>query len=79
MSNPNKCQNGRRTPFPTADFFDKYFDEMSEAKAGKSGSIIPNPANLECKDLQEYLKSRQQDVLEKLQLSHNLPQIYKVN
>lgn len=39
---------------------------MSENKALKStSSILAKPTNLECKDLQAYLKSRPPDVLEK--------------
>lgn len=44
---------------------------MSEAKSSKSGGI-PKPANIECKNLQEYLKSRPPEVLEKL---YNYPAI----
>lgn len=44
---------------------------MSEAKSSKSGGI-PKPANIECKNLQEYLKSRPSEVLEKL---YNYPAI----
>lgn len=41
---------------------------MSDNKTTKSSSIsiLAKPSNLECKDLQEYLKSRPPDVLEKL-------------
>lgn len=44
---------------------------MSEAKSSKS-SGIPKPANIECKDLEEYLKSRPPEVLERL---YNFPAI----
>ncbi|XP_055531849.1 general transcription factor IIH subunit 4 [Wyeomyia smithii] len=46
---------------------------MSEAKYSKgSASLITKPANLECKNLEEYLKSRPPDALEKL---YNYPAI----
>uniref|UniRef100_A0A4Y0BGE2 General transcription factor IIH subunit 4 n=1 Tax=Anopheles funestus TaxID=62324 RepID=A0A4Y0BGE2_ANOFN len=54
---------------------------MSEVKSsqsnsgtskGTSSSLITKPANLECKDLEEYLKSRPPEVLEKL---YNYPAI----
>lgn len=37
---------------------------MSEAKTSKP--VIPKPENLECKDLQEYLRTRPTEILEKL-------------
>lgn len=44
------------------------------AKGSKStaSSLITKPANLECKNLEEYLKSRPPDALEKL---YNYPAI----
>lgn len=46
----------------------------TEAKSSKSttSSLISKPANLECKNLEEYLKSRPPDALEKL---YNYPAI----
>lgn len=44
---------------------------MTEAKSSKSSGIA-KPANIECKDLQEYLKSRAPDILDKL---YNYPAI----
>lgn len=41
---------------------------MSENKSQKQAStsaVIQKPSNLECKDLQEYLKSRPPEILEK--------------
>ncbi|XP_055902710.1 general transcription factor IIH subunit 4 [Eupeodes corollae] len=45
---------------------------MSESKSGKTGCLIPKPENLECKNLQDYLRTRSHDVLEKL---YNYPTI----
>lgn len=45
---------------------------MSDAKSSKTTSIIAKPTNLECKNLQDYLKSRPPEVLEKL---YNYPAI----
>lgn len=43
-----------------------------EAKVNNKGSEIAKPANLECIDLQEYLKSKPQNVIESL---YNYPSI----
>ncbi|XP_058128708.1 general transcription factor IIH subunit 4 [Anopheles ziemanni] len=45
---------------------------MSKSSSSSSSSLITKPANLECKDLEEYLKSRPPEVLEKL---YNYPAI----
>ncbi|XP_067643795.1 general transcription factor IIH subunit 4 [Eurosta solidaginis] len=51
---------------------------MSEAKSGRSGpttstyALIPKPANLQCMDLQQYLRTRTPETLEKL---YNYPTI----
>lgn len=45
---------------------------MSESKSSKINSLIPKPANLECKNLQDYLRTRTHDVLDKL---YNYPTI----
>lgn len=38
-------------------------NKMSEGKTSKP--VIPKPENLECKDLQEYLRTRPTEILEK--------------
>lgn len=40
--------------------------DRDAAKASASRPFLQKPANLECKDLHEYLKSRPTDVLERL-------------
>lgn len=51
---------------------------MSDTKGSRSGpttstfALIPKPANLQCMDLQEYLRTRTAETLEKL---YNYPTI----
>lgn len=47
-------------------------DKESKTAAKTTSSILQKPANLECKDLNEYLKSQPPDVMERL---YNYPTI----
>lgn len=48
-------------------------EKEKESKATKStSSILQKPANLECKDLNDYLKSQPPDVMDRL---YNYPTI----